>query len=75
MSVSAINTNSVMSNAVSGMNHATAGLDQAAQNIASGPLDPKDVVSLSQASTNFQANVAVLKSDDKMQKSLLNILT
>lgn len=76
MSVSPINTSSVLNNAVSGMNQATAQLDQASQNIANGPgVDPKDVVSLSQASTNFQLNVAVMKSDDKMQKSLLNILT
>ena len=75
MSVSPVNTSSVYSNAVNGINNATAQLNQASQNIANGPIDPKDVVSLSQASTNVQANVAVLKAEDKAQKSLLNILT
>jgi hypothetical protein len=75
MSISPVSTSSVLNNAVNGLDKADASLNQASQNIANGSLDPKDVVSLSLASTNVQANVAVLKTDERTQKSLLNILT
>jgi hypothetical protein len=75
MSISPVSTNSVLNNAVGGLDKADAQLNQATQNIANGSLDPQDVVSLSLASTNVQANVAVLKTDAQTQKSLLNILT
>jgi len=73
MDASAVNLNSSTTNALQGLKKATDTLDQAAQNIAGGSLDPQDVVSLSQAATNFKANAAVLKTADQATQSLLNI--
>jgi hypothetical protein len=73
MDASAVNLSSAQTNALQGLKKATNSLDQAAQNIASGSLDPQDVVSLSQAATNFKANAAVLKTADEASQSLLNI--
>ena len=72
MDVSAVNTTAT---AIQGLKKAQETLDGAAQNIAAGSLDPQDVVSLLQASTNFKTNVAVLRAADEMNKSLLNITT
>ena len=44
-----------------------------AQNIAGGSQDPQDIVSLSQASTSFKANAAVIRTDDQLSKTLLDI--
>jgi hypothetical protein len=73
MDASAVNLSSAQTNALQGLKKATSSLDQAAQNIASGSLDPQDVVSLSQAATNFKANAAVLKTADQASQSLLDI--
>jgi hypothetical protein len=73
MDASAVNLSSAQTNALQGLKKAISSLDQAAQNIASGSLDPQDVVSLSQAATNFKANAAVLKTADQASQSLLNI--
>jgi flagellar hook protein FlgE len=71
-------TNATVTNAtnsaISGLKRAQDQLDQSAQNVASGSLDPKDVVDLSQAANLFKANVAVLKTSDEMQKSLLDVV-
>lgn len=47
---------------------------QATQNIAEGSLNPEDVVTLSLAAADFKANVAVLKTSNEMNKSLLDIV-
>lgn len=60
--------------AIEGLKKAEEKTLQAAQNIASGALNPEDVVSLSLAATDFKANVAVLKTNDEMTKSLLDIV-
>lgn len=71
-------TNATVSNAtataVNGLKRAQQQLDDTAQNIASGSLDPKDIVDLSLAANSFKANVAVVKTADEMSKSLLNVV-
>jgi hypothetical protein len=73
MDTSAVNLNSSITSALQGLQKASGNLDKAAQNIAGGSLDPQDVVSLSQAATDFKASAAVLKASDEASKSLLNI--
>ena len=73
MDIGAVSTNSITSNALEGLKKATNTLENAAQNIAEGSLDPQDVVSLSQASTGFKANAEVIKTDGELTKSLLDI--
>jgi len=60
--------------AIEGLKRAQEKTQQAAQNIAEGSLNPEDVVALSLAAADFKANVAVLKSEDEMTKSLLDIV-
>jgi flagellar basal body rod protein FlgC len=60
--------------AVEGLKRAQEKTQVAAQNIAEGSLNPEDVVSLSLAAADFKANVAVLKTEDEMTKSLLDIV-
>jgi flagellar basal body rod protein FlgG len=66
---------------LSGMNRASASLDQAASRIAAAPFPGGDSVDLSAemvalmtARTSFAANVAVAKTEDQMSQSLLSIL-
>jgi flagellar hook-associated protein FlgK len=73
MDAGSVNLNTSTATALEGLKKATSNLDQAAQNIAGGSLDPQDVVSLSQAATSFKANAAVLKAADQATQSLLNI--
>jgi flagellar hook protein FlgE len=73
MEVGSVNTNSTISNAIDGLKKAQNTLDNAAQNIAGGSQDPQDIVSLSQAATSFKANAAVIKTDDQLSKTLLDI--
>jgi flagellar hook protein FlgE len=71
-------TNATVTNAttaaVNGIKRNEQQLDDTAQNIASGSLDPKDAVDLSTEANSFKANVSVLKTSDEMTKSLLNIV-
>ncbi len=60
--------------AIEGLKRAEEKTLQAAQNIAEGSLNPEDVVSLSLAAADFKSNVAVLKTQDDMTKSLLDIV-
>lgn len=60
--------------AIEGLKRAQEKTEQAAQNIAEGPVTPEDVVSLSLAAQDFKANVAVLKSQDETTKALLDIV-
>lgn len=72
-------TNATVTNAttaaVNGLKRNEQQLDNTAQNIASGSLDPKDVVDLSTEAISFKANAAVLKTTDELNKSLLNIVS
>lgn len=60
--------------AIEGLKKAEEKTQQAAQNIAEGSLNPEDVVSLSLAAADFKSNVAVLKTQDDLTKSLLDIV-
>jgi len=73
MDVGSVSTSSTTANAIEGLKKAQSQLEQASQNIASGSQDPQDIVSLSQAATGFKANAAVIKTDDELTKTLLDI--
>jgi flagellar hook protein FlgE len=73
MDVGSVSTSSATSTAVEGLKKATNTLQNAAQNIAGGSQDPQDIVSLSQAATDFKANAAVIRTQDEMSKTLLDI--
>jgi flagellar hook-associated protein FlgK len=73
MDAGSVSTSSAISTAIQGLQKNQAQIEQTAQNIASGSLDPQDVVSLSQAATSFKANAAVIRTDNEMTQSLLNI--
>ncbi|HVO01555.1 MAG TPA: hypothetical protein VMT54_05100 [Candidatus Cybelea sp.] len=74
MDVGAASTlSSTTANALQGLKKADNELNEASQNIAGGSQDPKDIVSLSQAATSFKANAAVIKTQDEVTQSLLNI--
>lgn len=48
-------------------------LHAAAQNVASGQLEPRDVVDLRTAEHSFDANAAVLRTAEDMANSLLDV--
>jgi hypothetical protein len=73
MDVGSVSTSNATTTAIEGLKKATNTIQNAAQNIAGGSQDPQDIVSLSQAATSFKANAAVIKADDEMTKSLLDI--
>ena len=73
MDVSSVSTNNATSTAIEGLKKAQSTVDQAAQNIAGGSQDPQDIVALSQAATSFKANAAVIKTDNEISKTLLDI--
>ena len=73
MDVGSVSPSSTTANAIEGLKKAQSQLEQASQNIASGSQDPQDIVSLSQAATGFKANAAVIKTDDELTKTLLDI--
>ena len=73
MDVSSVSTNNATSTAIEGLKKAQKTVDQAAQNIAGGSQDPEDIVALSQAATSFKANAAVIKTDNEISKTLLDI--
>jgi hypothetical protein len=65
---------SAAQSALDGLKRAEEKTLQAAENIASGSLNPEDVVSLSLAALDFKANAAVLKTTNETTKSLLDIV-
>ena len=73
MSIESVTTGSALGKAVEGISRATEKLNQAAQNIAEGNIDPADIVSMIQAETAVGANVAVARTADEMSKRLLDI--
>ena len=73
MDTSGVTLSTAQTTALQGLQKNTQQIDETAQSIASGSLDPQDVVSLSQAATGFAANAAVLKATNETTQSLLNI--
>ncbi len=73
MTVSSVSIGSVLGNAVEGINRATEQMNQAAQNIAEGNIDPRDIISMIQAETGVGANAAVVRTADDTFKRLLDI--
>jgi flagellar hook protein FlgE len=73
MDVGSVSSNSTISTAIEGLKKAQNTLSKAAQNIAGGAQDPEDIVSLSQAAAGFKANAAVIRTDDEMTQTLLDI--
>lgn len=59
--------------AIEGLKKAEGKALQAAQNIAEGPLNPEDIVSLSLAAQDVKANAAVLKAANEQSKALLDM--
>jgi flagellar hook protein FlgE len=68
-----ITPSSAISTAVEGLKKAQTQIEDTAQNIAEGSLDPQDIVSLSLASTSFKANAAVIRTDNENTQALLDI--
>jgi flagellar hook protein FlgE len=68
-----ISTPSAISTAVEGLRKAQNQVEQAAQNIAEGPVRAEDVVSLSLAATSFKANAAVIRTENETLQTLLDV--
>lgn len=68
-----VSATSTISTAIEGLRKAQSTVEDAAQNIAGGSLDPADIVSLSTAALSFKANAAVIKTENEATKSLLDI--
>ncbi len=68
-----VSATSTISTAIEGLKKAQSTVEDAAQNIAGGSLDPADIVSLSTAALSFKANAAVIKTENEATKSLLDI--
>jgi flagellar hook protein FlgE len=66
----------IASIAVAGMAASTARFEESAQRLARDPRADaaKELVSQKLAAADFEANIAVIRSADKMIKSLLDIL-
>ena len=68
---------SALPTAVSGLTQSVARATQSASNIANASLTGKnvdeDLVKLSMAKTDYAANATVIKTEQKMQKALLDI--
>ena len=60
--------------ALEGLKMAQEKAARTAEEIAGGSLEPEDMVSLSLAATGVKANVAVLKADAEMTRSILDIV-
>ncbi|WP_303977169.1 hypothetical protein [Dongia mobilis] len=68
-----ITSNSTISTAIEGLKKASAQIEESAQNVAEGSLDPADIVSLSLAATSFKANAAVIRTENETTQALLDI--
>jgi hypothetical protein len=68
-----ITSSNAISTAVEGLKKAQTQVEDAAQNIAAGSLDPEDIVSLSQAAISVKANAAVIRTENENTQALLNI--
>ncbi|MCB9948987.1 MAG: flagellar hook protein FlgE [Rhodospirillaceae bacterium] len=65
---------SVFGHALTGMNRAFDQADGAARRIAGGNVEAEPVIDLLSAKTAVQANAAVVRTADRMQDRLLDIL-
>lgn len=77
MSISAVGPGGAMGIAVEGYRKAQRRMNAAAEKIASGradALDPEPMVDLKLAENLGRANLSVIRTADRMQKSLLDIL-
>lgn len=68
-----ITSSSAITTAVEGLKKAQIQMEDTAQNVAEGSLDPEDIVSLSQAALSFKANAAVIRTENENTQELLNI--
>ncbi|MBK8159001.1 MAG: hypothetical protein IPK59_09645 [Rhodospirillaceae bacterium] len=68
-----ITSNSTISTAIEGLKSASAKIEQTAQNVAEGSVDPADIVSLSLAANSFKANAAVIRTENETTQALLDI--
>lgn len=59
--------------AIEGLKKAQTKIEDTAQNIAAGSLDPEDIVSLSLAANSFKANAAVIRTENENTQALLDI--
>ncbi len=68
--------NSIVSIATAGLNASTARFDASAKRVAQDPHAdlPAELVTQKTASLDFEANIAVMKTANKMAKSVLDIL-
>lgn len=70
-----ISSSTAINTAVEGLKNAQAQIEDTAQNIAVGSINPEDIVSLSLAATSFKANAAVLRTESQNTQALLDITT
>ena len=63
---------------LAGLDRATSSLNQTASRLATGPADTVDlsveILALMEARNNFETNIKVIRTEDQMTKSLLNLL-
>ena len=60
--------------ALAGLNRASNQAAGAAANIATGDVEPQDIVDLKLSSIAFRANAAVIRTADETEKQLLDII-
>lgn len=68
-----ITSSSAINTAIEGLKKAQTQIEESAQNVAEGSLNPEDIVSLSLAATSFKANAAVIRTENENTKALLDI--
>lgn len=68
-----IASSTAISTAIEGLKKAQGQIEDTAQNIAEGSLNPEDIVSLSLAAASFKANAAVIRTENQNTQALLDI--
>lgn len=68
-----ITSSNAINTAIEGLKKAQSQIEQSAQNVAEGSLNPEDIVSLSLAATSFKANAAVIRTENENTQALLDI--
>ncbi len=68
-----ISSSTAINTAIEGLKKAQTQIEDTAQNIAAGSINPEDIVSLSLAATSFKANAAVLRTESQNTQALLDI--
>jgi flagellar basal body rod protein FlgG len=63
---------------LAGLDSATSSLNQTASWLANGPADTVDlsveILALMEARNNFETNIKVIRTEDQMRRSLLDVL-